>query len=93
MAKEGLRVRPSREEFLRLAERYKTIPVWAEWSADLDTPVRAFASLFSEADSAFLLESAEQDLRAGGSPSAGGSLRPSTSSRTERRGWSTPTGA
>ena len=65
MERGGLEIRPDRDEFLRLAERYRTIPVWAAWSADLDTPVRAFASLFSEADCAFLLESAEQDQRAG----------------------------
>lgn len=65
MAGRGLEVRPKREEFLRLAERYQAIPLWAAWSADFDTPVRAFASLFHHSDCSFLLESAQQDMRAG----------------------------
>jgi anthranilate synthase component 1 len=51
-------VYPSKEEFLRLAEKGNLVPVWREILADLETPVSAFLKL-SRGDFAFLLESVE----------------------------------
>jgi anthranilate synthase component I len=51
-------IRPSLQEFIRLAGRSNVIPVYKEVSADLDTPVSSFLKL-SKDEYAFLLESVE----------------------------------
>jgi len=49
---------PSKEEFLRRAEKGNLIPVYREILADMETPVSAFKKL-DDTDFAFLLESVE----------------------------------
>jgi anthranilate synthase component 1 len=51
-------VRPDRDSFLGLLERYPVVPVWREILADTQTPVAAFLRLDPEPN-AFLLESVE----------------------------------
>ncbi|MFM8563915.1 MAG: anthranilate synthase component I [Acidimicrobiia bacterium] len=58
----GLVVRPSREEFERLAVDHTVVPVWIELLADLETPVAAFAKLVGD-EEGFLLESVEHGER------------------------------
>jgi anthranilate synthase component 1 len=61
-------VRPSRDEFDRLAAEYSVVPVWREVIADLETPVSAFmkaAASVATAPHAFLLESVEGGERWG----------------------------
>jgi anthranilate synthase component I len=55
-------IRPSFEEFARLARDYTVVPVWTEILADLETPVAAFAKLVGN-DDGFLLESVEHGER------------------------------
>jgi len=55
-------VRPTREEFHRLAAEHTVVPVWRELLADLVTPVAAFARLVGDAPG-FLLESVEHGER------------------------------
>ncbi len=50
-------IRPSKEEFMRLAEDHEVVPVAREVYADLATPISAFMSLAEGAEHAFLLES------------------------------------
>ena len=57
-------VRPSRDEFLRLADEYGVVPVWREVLADLETPLSVYAKL-SGTGPTFLLESAEHGERWG----------------------------
>jgi anthranilate synthase component 1 len=57
-------LRPSLEEFTRLAERYTVVPVWRELLGDLETPVGAFRKLGGEHGSV-LLESVEHGERWG----------------------------
>ena len=57
-----LRMRPSREEFHRLAADHTVVPVWAEVLGDLDTPVGAFLKLCGDGEG-FLLESVEHGER------------------------------
>jgi len=56
--------RPGPEEFEALTKDHNVVPVWAEISADLETPVSAYMKLSTEAPS-FLLESVEQGERWG----------------------------
>ncbi|CAN5418439.1 anthranilate synthase component I [soil metagenome] len=56
-------IRPTREEFHRLAAEYSIIPVWRELLADLVTPVAAFARLTRDGEAGFLLESVENGDR------------------------------
>jgi len=55
-------VKPTFEEFSRLARDYTVVPVWTEILADLETPVAAFAKLVGDGDG-FLLESVEHGER------------------------------
>jgi anthranilate synthase component 1 len=55
-------IRPSRDEFHRLAAGHTVVPVWAELLADLETPVAAFAKLVGDGHG-FLLESVEHGER------------------------------
>ena len=55
-------VRPSREEFHRLAADHTVVPVWRELLADLVTPVAAFARVVGD-EPGFLLESVEHGER------------------------------
>lgn len=55
---------PSREEFIRLAQRGNVIPVYADILADGNTPVTAFRRL-DDGGPSFLFESAEQTERTG----------------------------
>jgi anthranilate synthase component 1 len=57
-----LRIRPSREEFTRLAAAHTVVPVWTELLADLETPVAAYAKLVGDG-AGFLLESVEHGER------------------------------
>ena len=58
----ALTVRPSREDFHRLATDHTVVPVWAELLADLETPVAAYAKLVGDRQG-FLLESVEHGER------------------------------
>ncbi len=51
-------MKPTREEFKKLARDANVVPVYAELLADMETPVSAFAKI-AERPGAFLLESAE----------------------------------
>ena len=42
---EGLRIQPERGEFDALTREWPLVPVWAELSADVSTPVGVFPSL------------------------------------------------
>ena len=55
-------IRPTREEFARLAREYTVVPVWTEVLADLETPVAAFVKLVGDGPG-FLLESVEHGER------------------------------
>lgn len=55
-------IRPSREEFHRLAADHTVVPVWTEQVADLETPVAAYAKLVGDGQG-FLLESVEHGER------------------------------
>jgi anthranilate synthase component 1 len=57
-------IRPTREEFRELAQRYSVVPVWLELLADLTTPVAAFARVVGQ-EAGFLLESVEHGDRWG----------------------------
>jgi len=54
----SLTMRPSRDEFRRLASEHTVVPVWTELLADLETPVAAYAKLVGDG-AGFLLESVE----------------------------------
>ena len=56
-------VRPTREEFHRLAREYSVVPVWRELLADLITPVAAFARLTRSGEPGFVFESVEHGER------------------------------
>jgi anthranilate synthase component I len=61
-------MKPSREEFVRLAREHTVVPVWREVLADLETPVSAFVKLVGAAEDdppGFLLESVEHAERWG----------------------------
>jgi anthranilate synthase component 1 len=55
-------IRPTRDEFHRLAGEHTVVPVWGEVLGDLETPVAAFAKLVGH-ESGFLLESVEHGYR------------------------------
>ncbi len=55
-------LRPSRDEFHRLAADYTVVPVWRELLADLVTPVAAYARIVGD-EPGFLLESVEHGER------------------------------
>jgi anthranilate synthase component 1 len=55
-----MRIRPSREDYLRLSEEYDLVPIQAELSADLETPVSAYLKVCAGRSPSFLLESVEQ---------------------------------
>jgi len=57
-------LRPTREEFARLAADHTVVPVWREMAADLETPVSAYLKLAGSAPG-FLLESVEHGDRWG----------------------------
>ena len=57
-------IRPSRQEFHALANRYTVVPVWREMLADLTTPVAAYARV-AGGERSFLLESVEHAERWG----------------------------
>ncbi|HEX3542103.1 MAG TPA: chorismate-binding protein [Acidimicrobiales bacterium] len=57
-------IRPTRDEFRALAERYSVVPVWQEYLADLTTPVAAFSRVVGN-EPGFLLESVEHGERWG----------------------------
>ena len=57
-----MKIRPSRDEFRRLAGEHTVVPVWAELLGDLETPVAAFAKLVGD-EPGFLLESVEHGER------------------------------
>ena len=57
-----LTMRPSRDEFRRLAGEHTVVPVWTELLADLETPVAAYAKLVGDG-AGFLLESVEHGER------------------------------
>jgi anthranilate synthase component I len=57
-------VRPTMEEFARLAGEHTVVPVWRELLGDLETPVGAFRKLGAEVGSV-LLESVEHGERWG----------------------------
>jgi anthranilate synthase component I len=57
-------LRPTREDFRRLAAAHTVVPVWRELVADLETPVSAFLKLAGE-QPGFLLESVEHGDRWG----------------------------
>lgn len=64
MAKNRAEVRPSLEEFLRLAKRGNVIPVYREVPADFETPLSAYLKLAGRGPS-YLLESVEGGERLG----------------------------
>jgi len=57
-------LRPSREDFGRLAAEHTVVPVWREVAADLETPVSAYLKLAGTGPG-FLLESVEHGDRWG----------------------------
>ena len=59
-----LNLRPSFEQFCRVANNGNVVPVYAEIIADRDTPVSAFRKL-NEGGPSFLFESTEQNERTG----------------------------
>ncbi len=59
-----LTIHPDRDTFLKLAENYSVVPVWADVLADFETPVTAFLKLVG-AEPGFLLESVEGGERWG----------------------------
>ena len=56
-------LRPTRDEFHRLAADHTVVPVWRELLADLITPVAAFARLCGDDQPGFLFESVEHGER------------------------------
>ena len=52
-------------EFKKLAQKYKTIPVYKKVLADLLTPISAYMRLEKKSDYAFILESVEKGERYG----------------------------
>lgn len=59
-----LSIHPGKDSFLRLAETYTVVPVWADVLADFETPVSAYLKLVAGAPG-FLLESVEGGERWG----------------------------
>jgi anthranilate synthase component I len=57
-------IRPTVQEFVRLAADHGVVPVWRELLSDLETPLSVYAKLASDGPS-FLLESAEHGERWG----------------------------
>ncbi|MEN9553434.1 MAG: anthranilate synthase component [Actinomycetota bacterium] len=55
-------IRPTRDEFISLAQEHTVVPVWTEILADLETPVAAYIKLVGD-DDGFLLESVEHGER------------------------------
>ena len=55
-------IRPTRAEFIELAQRHTVVPVWTQVLADLETPVAAFIKLVGDGEG-FLLESVEHGER------------------------------
>lgn len=53
-----MQIQPTRAEFLQLATQGNIVPVWADFLADVETPVSAYAKLRGHGP-AFLLESVE----------------------------------
>lgn len=47
------------EKFIKLADKYKTVPVFEKYTADLFTPVSAYLNIRSKENDSFLLESVE----------------------------------
>ena len=64
MAQSELDLQPSREEFASLTTRGNVIPVWAELTADYETPLSAFEKI-ADGGPRFLFESAEMTSHAG----------------------------
>ncbi|MDO8730114.1 MAG: anthranilate synthase component I [Candidatus Omnitrophota bacterium] len=64
MARSPRKLRPTEEEFLRLARRGNVIPVYRQIPADFETPLSAYLKLEGRGP-AYLLESAEQGERFG----------------------------
>ncbi len=64
MARNPDKLRPTEEEFLRLARRGNVIPVYTQILADFETPLSAYLKLEGKGP-AYLLESAEQGERFG----------------------------
>ena len=64
MARNPDKLRPTEQEFLRLARRGNVIPVYREILADFETPLSAYLKLEGRGP-AYLLESAEQGERFG----------------------------
>lgn len=58
----GLRIKPTLDEFRALAADHTVVPVWTELLADLETPVAAYAKLVGDGRG-FLLESVEHGER------------------------------
>ena len=55
-------IRPTLDEFRRLAGEHPIVPVWSELLADLETPVSVFAKVVGEGNG-FLFESVEHGER------------------------------
>lgn len=53
-----MQVYPDKEEFCRLADTYTVLPVWAELSTDLETPVSLYYKVVGDKPG-FILESAQ----------------------------------
>ncbi len=64
MARNPVKIYPSRAEFLRLARRGNVVPVYRQIPADFETPLSAYLKLEGRGP-AYLLESAEQGERFG----------------------------
>ncbi len=64
VAATGAGLRPSLDEFVRLAKEYSVVPVWRELLGDLETPVSAFRKL-GGGEGSVLLESVEHGERWG----------------------------
>jgi anthranilate synthase component 1 len=64
MSQPELDLQPSREEFASLTTRGNVIPVWAELTADYETPLSAFEKI-ADGGPRFLFESAEMTSHAG----------------------------
>ncbi|MBP2656483.1 MAG: anthranilate synthase component [Firmicutes bacterium] len=53
-----MKLYPDKDEFIRLAEKFNTIPVYADLPADLETPVSLYYKIVGD-EPGFMLESAE----------------------------------
>ena len=53
-----LNIYPSKDEFLKLIEKYNILPIWLNLPCDLDTPISLFYKVFKN-EYGFLLESVE----------------------------------